>query len=160
MKYLQDVEKFHRIFNIPVENSPIIPHKDRCALRVSLIQEELNELEQAIENNSIVGIADALVDICYVLNGAVLEFGLQHDWKDLWNEVQRSNMSKTCNTEDEAKATVQKYIEEREVEAYYKREENGYIVRRTSDDKILKSINYSPADLKTIVEKRLFPNKF
>src|SRR4051812_45685510 len=99
---LNQVADFHRTFNHPIEPHPVIPAEKRCNLRVSLIAEELKELEQAIADKNITEIADALCDIQYVLSGAVLEFGLGERFKTLFDEVQRSNMSKTCATLEEA----------------------------------------------------------
>ena len=73
---LNDVAKFHDTFSLPIEEKPIIPDSKRCELRVSLLQEELNELKEAIEDNDLVEVADALCDLQYVLSGAILEFGL------------------------------------------------------------------------------------
>jgi predicted HAD superfamily Cof-like phosphohydrolase len=90
------VAEFHRTFKHPILSAPGIPSEDRCKLRVALIAEELKELEVAILEKDIVEIADALSDIQYVLSGAILEFGLGDKFKDLFEEVQRSNMSKAC----------------------------------------------------------------
>ena len=150
---LNQVADFHRTFKHPIVASPAIPSADRCKLRVSLIAEELKELEHAIADNDIVEIADALCDIQYVLSGAVLEFGLGEKFKELFEEVQRSNMSKACETEEEAQATVDYYANERNTPCYYKKADGKYLVYRTEDNKTLKSVNYSPADLKGILEK-------
>lgn len=148
---LNQVKEFHETFEHPVLEEPSIPSDARCNLRVSLIDEELKELQQAIKDKDIVEIADALCDIQYVLSGAVLEFGLGDKFVDLFDEVQRSNMSKACKTEEEAKQTVSYYETERSTPAYYKEKSGLYLVFRKSDDKTLKSINYSPADLKSII---------
>ncbi|MBP7357533.1 MAG: nucleoside triphosphate pyrophosphohydrolase family protein, partial [Cloacibacterium sp.] len=81
---LNQVAEFHRTFNAPILETPQIPSKERCELRVSLLQEELNELKQAIEDNDLVEIADALCDLQYVLSGAVLEFGLGEKFVELF----------------------------------------------------------------------------
>ena len=65
-----------------------------------------------------VEIADALCDLQYVLSGAVLEFGLGEKFVELFNEVQRSNMSKACDTELQAQETVEHYKAKGE-EAFY-----------------------------------------
>ena len=148
---LNQVATFHRTFRHPIEPEPVIPAKSRCNLRVSLIAEELKELEAAIADKDLVEIADALCDIQYVLAGAILEFGLGDKFRALFDEVQRSNMSKTCNSEEDAIATVAYYKQNRGVDSYYKKEGNVYLVYRQSDNKTLKSVNYSPADLKTIL---------
>lgn len=148
---LNQVADFHKTFKHPILDSPAIPDAKRCALRVELIAEELKELEEAIKDKDLVEVADALCDIQYVLSGAILEFGLGDKFKALFDEVQRSNMSKACNTEEEAKATAEFYKNEKDTECYYKEQDGKFLVYRTSDDKTIKSINYSPADLKSIL---------
>ena len=150
---LNQVAEFHTTFKHPVVEAPAIPSEERCKLRVSLIQEELNELQEAIEDKDLVEIADALCDIQYVLSGAVLEFGLGGKFVELFNEVQRSNMSKACKSEEEAIATLEHYKQKDGTEGYYKEIDGLYLVFRNGDHKTLKSIKYSPADLKSIIEK-------
>lgn len=149
---LNDVSKFHETFNAPILNKPTIPTKDRCELRVSLLQEELNELKEAIADNDIVEVADALADIQYVLSGAILEFGLADKFKTLFDEVQRSNMSKACSTLTEAEATQKAYQEKDGTKSFIEQKEDKFLVYREGDNKVLKSINYSPANLKEILE--------
>ncbi len=150
---LNQVADFHHTFKHPVLEDPQIPDEVRCKLRVELISEELKELEQAIKDNDIVEVADALCDIQYVLSGAVLEFGLGDKFKALFDEVQRSNMSKACSSEQEAIDTVDYYNNERNTPCYYRKEDGKWLVYREGDNKTLKSVNYSPADLKRILEK-------
>ncbi|ERJ58292.1 pyrophosphohydrolase domain-containing protein [Sphingobacterium paucimobilis] len=151
-KTLTSVAEFHQTFQHPILDTPQIPSESRCKLRISLIQEELKELEEAIQNKDLIEIADALCDIQYVLSGAILEFGMKDKFNALFEEVQRSNMSKACKTEEEAKAT-QAHYKNKGVNSYYKQVDGKYLVFRDGDDKTLKSINYSPADLKTILEQ-------
>jgi len=148
---LNDVAEFHDTFNAPILEKPTIPGKDRCDLRVSLLQEELNELKEAIENNDLTEIADALADLQYVLSGAVLEFGLGSKFKTLFDEVQRSNMSKACATAEEAQATQSAYEAKDGTESYIEQKEDKFLVYREEDKKVLKSVNYSPADLMGII---------
>ena len=150
---LNQVAEFHKTFQHPIENEPLIPNRKRCDLRVALIREELNELETAIDKQDLVEVADALCDIQYVLSGAVLEFGLGEKFRDLFDEVQRSNMSKRCRSEEEAEDTVKYYKNERGIDCFYREVDGHYLVYRTEDNKTLKSINYSPADLKSIIER-------
>lgn len=149
---LNQVAEFHRTFNHPILPAPAIPSPERCQLRVNLIEEELDELRRAIELNDMEGIADALCDIQYVLSGAVLEFGLGEKFRELFDEVQRSNMSKTCSSEEEAEATRQFYLLRDGTESYTVQKGDHWLVYRRSDNKTLKSVNYSPADLKRILE--------
>lgn len=146
------VAEFHSTFKHPILTTPTIPSEDRCKLRVALIAEELKELEVAILEKDIVEVADALSDIQYVLAGAILEFGLGEKFSALFEEVQRSNMSKACVSEDEAKATVEHYKKKDGTECYYKEEGGKWLVYRTSDNKTIKSINYSPANLHGILK--------
>jgi predicted HAD superfamily Cof-like phosphohydrolase len=150
---LNQVADFHKTFNAPILNEPQIPSQQRCELRVSLLQEELNELKEAIENNDLVEIADALADLQYVLSGAVLEFGLGEKFVDLFNEVQRSNMSKACNSELEAQATIEHYKQKDGTKGYYKENNGKWLVYREEDDKVLKSVKYSPAELSKIINE-------
>jgi len=152
-KTLTSVAEFHKTFQHPILETPQIPAETRCKLRVSLIAEELKELEEAIQAKDIVEIADALCDIQYVLSGAVLEFGLKDKFNALFEEVQRSNMSKACKSIEEAEATIKHYKEEKGVDSYYKEVDGLFLVFREGDNKTLKSINYSPADLKSIVQE-------
>jgi predicted HAD superfamily Cof-like phosphohydrolase len=149
---LNQVAQFHKTFGAPILAEPTIPSKERCGLRVSLLAEELDELKEAIAANDLVEIADALCDLQYVLSGAVLEFGLGEKFVDLFNEVQRSNMSKACQSLEEAEYTVKFYQDKDGTEAEIKEEHGVWKVFRKSDNKVLKSINYSPADLVSILK--------
>ena len=151
---LNDVAEFHRTFNLPIIDTPGIPPKDRCRLRIALIEEELNELKEAIENNDIIEAADAFCDIQYVLSGAILEFGLGGKFKELFEEVQRSNMSKTCKTLEEAEATREFYMNTKGTEAYIEKKGDEFLVYRKEDGKVFKSVNYSSADLKNILYQK------
>ena len=157
---LNQVAEFHKTFNAPILETPQIPSEQRCQLRVDLLQEELDELAQALKDKDLVEVADALCDIQYVLSGAVLEFGLGDKFIDLFNEVQRSNMSKACNTQQEAIMTLSHYKKKDGTEGYYKEINGKWLVYRTSDDKVLKSINYSPADLIYQLKKYLDVNLY
>lgn len=156
-KTLKQVEEFHDTFNVPVLETPTIPSRERCELRLDLLYEELDELKYAINDKDIVEIADALADLQYVLNGAILEFGIKDAFEELFDEVHNSNMSKTCETEGQAIETVDSYTE-KGVETYYKKANKymhgftKYNVYRKSDDKVLKNKDYRPANLKPILE--------
>ena len=147
---LNQVAEFHRTFKHPILPAPALPSEDRCRLRVALLAEELKELETAILENDLVEVADALCDLQYVLSGAILEFGLGEKFKALFDEVQRSNLSKACATEAEAEATVAHYTA-KGTACYYKEDGGKFLVYRTADNKTLKSIHYSPADLASLL---------
>ena len=143
---LNDVAEFHRTFALPVLDLPTLPPPDRARLRINLLQEELDELRQAIATKDLTEAADALADLQYVLSGAILEFGLGDRFAELFAEVHRSNMSKTCASPEEAEATLTHYRGLGQ-EGYVKSSGESYLVYRDSDHKVLKNINYSPADL-------------
>ena len=86
------VKEFMKTFGQEVLSKPKFPDDKIVKLRLDLIKEELNELEEAIENKNLVEIADALTDILYVTYGAGHAFGINLD--ACFDEVQNSNMSK------------------------------------------------------------------
>lgn len=148
---LNKVAEFHKTFKQPFLEAPGIPSEDRCSLRVALLLEEVKELQQAIGHKNITEVADAFCDIQYVLSGAILEFGLGEKFKQLFDEVHRSNMSKACKTIEEAIQTVEHYKSQKGQDAHFEEDGPFFVVYRTSDHKVLKSINYSPAILATIL---------
>lgn len=148
---LNFVSKFHRTFNHPILEEPQIPVQKRAELRLNLLKEELKELEEAVENQDLIEAADALCDLQYVLAGAILEFGMGEKFAELFAEVQRSNMSKVCRSEEEAQATVNHYQSQNQ-DAYFEKKEDFYLVFRKSDQKTLKSINYSEVDFQKILK--------
>lgn len=148
---LTKVAQFHDVFGLPVLDRPQIPSEERCRLRIALLEEELRELKEALEAKDIVGAADALCDLQYVLSGAILELGLGTKFKELFDEVQRSNMSKACKSQDVAAATQEYYQKNKGMESYIEKKNGEYVVYRKNDGKVLKSIQYSPADLERIL---------
>jgi len=88
------VREFHRVFNHPVGLAPSFPSpkKPMDTLRIALIEEELQELKDALANDDIVGVADALGDLEYVVNGAALVWGI--NLPEVVKEIHRSNMTK------------------------------------------------------------------
>ncbi len=92
---LRMLEEFHRVFGAHLETAPTAAISDETiALRVSLIQEELNEYRAAAEARDLVAVADALSDLMYVVLGTYVSHGLQDVAEALFTEVHRSNMSK------------------------------------------------------------------
>jgi predicted HAD superfamily Cof-like phosphohydrolase len=149
--FLEKVKCFHEMFSAPVLETPQIPSKERCSLRITLLQEELDELKDAIENNDLVEVADAFGDIMVILAGSILEFGMGNKFNDIFENIHNSNMSKACDNEEVAKATIEHYKQKDGTESDYKELNGKYIVYRNEDNKILKSVNYSPAKLTGIL---------
>ena len=92
MSNFSKVKTFMNTYGQDVKEQASFPDDKIVQLRVDLIEEELNELKEAIENNDIVEVADALTDILYVTYGAGHSFGVDLD--ECFEEVQKSNMSK------------------------------------------------------------------
>jgi predicted HAD superfamily Cof-like phosphohydrolase len=118
---LDRVKIFHETYGLPVKDTPDISDDKTNALRVNLLEEEAQELKDALNAGDMVEVLDALTDIQYVLDGAYLSFGLSHLKEPAFAEVQRSNMSKLG--------------------------EDGKPLRRESDGKVLMGPNYSAPDL-------------
>jgi len=148
--YISEVEEFNKMMGKDWQNrsTPTI-NKSDADFVTSFIQEELDELKQAVENKDIVGIFDGLLDLTYVgLGNGALVFGLKDKISEGYAEVQASNLSKICKTEEEAKQTVELRSKQQNQPCYYEKIGDGYVVFRTSDMKVMKSINYFPPNLK------------
>ena len=92
MTNFKKVGVFMKTFGQEVKNEPSFSTDKINQLRISLIQEELDELKEAMTNNDLLEVADALTDLLYVTYGAGHAFGIDLD--KCFNEVQNSNMSK------------------------------------------------------------------
>ena len=123
MSNFNKVKTFMNTYGQEIRDKATFPDKKIVQLRIDLIQEELNELKDAITSNDIIEVADALTDILYVTYGAGHSFGINLD--KCFDEVQDSNMSKL----DENKQPIYS--------------ENG---------KVMKGPNYYPPNLKKIIE--------
>jgi len=92
---LSAVEEFHNAFGLGVSE---IMQADlgeaKNMLRFNLMDEENKEYLEAAANNDMIEVADALGDMLYILCGTILEHGMQYKIEDVFNEIQRSNMSK------------------------------------------------------------------
>ena len=147
--FVNEVETFNATFGKPNNYEPTIPEQNEWKFVYDFIQEELQEYREACERGDIVEVLDALCDIAYVSlgNGTMLH-GLKDKIWPAYQEVQGSNMSKACKTEEEAILTVSKRSEEQGEACHFEKIKEGrYIVYRTRDRKVMKSINYYRPDL-------------
>ena len=147
--FVDEVEEFNKVFGKPNNYEPTIPEKKEWQFVYDFIQEELEEYREACENGDIVEVLDALCDIAYVSlgNGTMLH-GLKDKIWPAYQEVQGSNLSKACKTEEEAIQTVSKRSKEQGEACHFEKVAEGrYIVYRTRDKKVMKSINYYRPDL-------------
>ncbi|MCL9770078.1 nucleoside triphosphate pyrophosphohydrolase family protein [Flavobacterium sp. HXWNR69] len=94
-KQLKAVKLFHETYGLGVSEEIIADLGAlKNELRFNLMKEENEEYLEAVQNNDIVEVADALGDMLYILCGTILEHGLQHKIEEVFDEIQRSNMSK------------------------------------------------------------------
>ena len=147
--FVDEVQEFNDTFGKPNNYEPTIGNKKEWMFVYDFIQEELAEYKEACEKGDIVGVLDALCDITYVSlgNGTMLH-GLKGKIWEAYQEVQASNMSKSCETESEAKATVARRSEEKGHPCHYEQVGDRYVVYRSSDRKVMKSIKYFAPNLK------------
>jgi predicted HAD superfamily Cof-like phosphohydrolase len=95
IKQLNAVKEFHTAFEIGYSESPKSDlGESKNMLRFNLMKEENEEYLEAVQNNDLIEIVDALGDMLYILCGTIIEHGLQHKIEDVFDEIQRSNMSK------------------------------------------------------------------
>jgi len=146
--FVDEVEEFNRTFGKPNNYKPTIPDKKEWMFVYDFILEELEEYKEACEKGDIVEVLDALCDITYVsLGNGVMLHGLKDKIWPAYQEVQRSNMSKACNNEEEAIKTVYKRSEEHNEQCHFEKVGDKYVVYRTRDRKVFKSLNYFRPDL-------------
>ena len=146
--FVSEVETFNATMGKPNNYEPVIPEENEWMFVYNFILEELEEYKHACETGDIVEVLDALCDIAYVSigNGAMLH-GLKDKLWDAYQEVQASNMSKACVNEEEAQATVELRSKEQGEACHYEKVGEYYIVYRSRDRKVMKSINYFRPDL-------------
>ena len=122
MTNFEKVKEFMNVFGQEIKNKAEFPNEKIIDLRKKLIEEEFQELKDAIKDNDIVEVADALTDILVVTYGAGVAFGIDLD--KCFEEVHRSNMSKLSQ---EGKPIYNEF------------------------GKVMKGPNYSPPDLKKFI---------
>jgi len=124
---IEAVKAFHTAFKLGYRESQKADlGKDKNTLRFNLMKEENEEYLEAAQNDDLVEVADALGDMLYILCGTIIEHGMQHKIEEVFNEIQRSNMSKLG--------------------------EDGEPIYR-ADGKVLKGPNYFKPQIKDILEK-------
>ena len=156
--FVDEVQEFNDTMGKPNNYEPTIPEKKEWMFVYEFIKEELEEYKEACEKGDIVGILDALCDITYVSlgNGTMLHGLKGQIWK-AYQEVQASNMSKSCETEQEAIDTVTVRSNEYKEEMHYETVGDRYVVYRSRDRKVMKSINYFKPNLKQFFKEKSTP---
>ena len=153
--FVDEVQEFNEVMGKPNNYEPIIPEKKEWMFVYEFIKEELEEYKEACEKGDIVEVLDALCDITYVSlgNGTMLHGLKGQIWK-AYQEVQASNMSKSCATEQEAIDTVTVRSNEQKEECHYETVGDKYVVYRSRDRKVMKSINYFRPNLEQFFEEK------
>ena len=124
---IEAVKAFHTAYKIGYRETPKADLGDaKNTLRFNLMKEENEEYLEAANNNDLVEVADALGDMLYILCGTIIEHGMQHKIEEVFEEIQRSNMSKLG--------------------------EDGEPIYR-EDGKVLKGPNYFQPNIAEILEK-------
>ena len=94
-KKLEAVQQFHEAFKLGIRNKPTADlGAAKNKLRFDLMKEENEEYFEAANKNDLIEVADALGDMLYILCGTILEHGMQHKIEEVFEEIQKSNMSK------------------------------------------------------------------
>lgn len=146
--FVDEVEEFNATFGKPNFYTPTIPDKKITDFVINFIKEETDELAEAVDQKDIVKVLDAICDLLYVAVGnATMAFGLKDKLIDAYQEVQDSNMSKSCATVEEAEGTV-RVRSETHGPCHYEKVGDRYVVYRTSDKKVMKAVNYHSPDLR------------
>lgn len=124
---IEAVKAFHTAFKIGHRETPKADLGiNKNTLRFNLMKEENEEYFEAANNNDLVEVADALGDMLYILCGTIIEHGMQHKIEEVFDEIQRSNMSKLG--------------------------ENGEPIYR-EDGKVLKGPNYFKPNIEAILNE-------
>jgi predicted HAD superfamily Cof-like phosphohydrolase len=154
----QKVNEFNNAFQVEREQSftnNTFDNEKLINLRMNLIREEVQELEEAVQNRDRVEVIDALADILYVVYGMGDCIGVNLD--EAFRRVHESNMTKLCPTKESAEATKQWYLENDkrydtpEWRCVNVGEHEYYMVYNKSTGKVLKNKDYYAVDLNDMV---------
>lgn len=152
-KQFKQVAEFNQTYGVHEAKSvSALPSPADSQQSAALLREEVREYEEAMRDSDLVGVADALGDITVVVFGAFRRHGISDEKAiKIFNEIHRSNMSKTCNTREQADYEVLRIFEEKG-ETVSITEINGKFVLKRLDGKIMKPSTYTPPNLRPILE--------
>jgi len=146
--FVSEVEKFNQLFGKLNNKIPTIPEKMERDFIYNFILEELDEYKVAAEDGDIVEVLDAFCDIMYVLSAGIMAFGLKDKFLAAYNEVQESNLSKSCATEEEADATAKFRTAASGRPCHFEKRGDKFVVYRSEDRKVQKSLSYFAPNLR------------
>lgn len=151
--YIEKIDEFNKTFGKDLGNTtPTLVSAKKAKFVGDMIEEELEEYREAVANDDLVEIADALVDLLYFIGDGILAYGLQDRFKKLFDEVQDSNMSKADDSLEDARKTLKAVIAKEKVTAQIHEINGKFVVRRYHDDKVRKSVNFKEPNLKPILD--------
>lgn len=130
-KQINQVQQFQEAFSQTINHKPTLVKPELAGLRFDLMKEENEEYLEAVLDKDLAGIADALGDQLYILCGTILTHGMQHIIEAVFDEIQRSNMSKL---DENGKPIING--------------QNGVLDGSRPMGKILKSKNFTEPNLK------------
>lgn len=168
-KQLEQVLEWSEAYKLPVKEDLTIPSQDRIGLAFKLIDEELQETKNIIEKlyiakkndenleiKDLVELIDGFGDTLWVLYRAMMEFGVHNNLDEIFTAIYEANMSKLCDSEEQAQETVDFYMETESLETYYEPVTNGkFAIKRTFDNKVLKNKYWFAPDnkIQEIIER-------
>ncbi|MBS1960717.1 MAG: nucleoside triphosphate pyrophosphohydrolase family protein [Bdellovibrionales bacterium] len=166
------VKEFYQTFNQVVNDKPTKLTEDTIRLRLNLIQEELDELADSLDfakfndkyqtksnitfeiDQDLTKAFDAVLDLQYVLSGTIVSLGMANIFEEGFDEVHRSNMSKSFNKFEDAEGESAGLFMTKGIKTRIESSPNGkYILQRIEDNKTIKPSTYSPANLQPILDK-------
>lgn len=154
MSFADKLREFHEKFEMDIRDQPymdLFNNEKLLNLRMKLIKEEWEELQEAVSNKDIVEVLDAIIDMHYVLSGFCVSCGFDED--RAFELVHQSNMSKLCDTEEQAKETVELYLQTKpQFKPAYRKTKDGskWLVFDELTGKVLKNKYYKAVDLSVL----------
>jgi predicted HAD superfamily Cof-like phosphohydrolase len=143
---LEKLKEFHRVFDCARRDTPGFPADETVILRVNLIDEEWEETKQAIFREDMEGIADGLADLCYVVIGTAVAYGIPLD--RVFEEVHRANMEKALGCDHCAgRGRLNAYPTDPDWQNCPDCNGTGLVVLRRPDGKVLKPEGWRPPNI-------------
>lgn len=153
MKQIRKILLWLRVAGVKQPKKLKLPEKSRFDFWYKFMLEELEETKKAYEENNLTKVIDGIIDLQWVHANLIHLMGLYGIYQECFDEVAKSNFSKFCKSEQEARLSVESY-KSKKIEAYYRKVHNYFVVVRKADEKVLKSINWQEPDFEKIISKQ------